>query len=171
VNVNTLRSRVVTWFVGLLAAALVAFGAALYFGVQEYLKTTLQQSLSAEAAGIGATFLFDEEQKGASWMASEIAEAYAPELSGRFIRVTRQDDKVLYQSGGTRDTQIHSSRGKRRRDRRRRQSEGRAWVREEENGKIQAGLLYLKGGVREVAVALQLLELRLDYIGMGYLSA
>ena len=108
-NVNTLRSRVVTWFVGLLAAALVAFGAALYFGVQEYLKTTLQQSLSAEAAGIGATFLFDEEQKGASWMASEIAEAYAPELSGRFIRVTRQDDKVLYQSGDTRDTQIHSS--------------------------------------------------------------
>ena len=41
-RLDTLRARVVTWYVGLLAAALVLFGATLYFGVQGYLDTSLQ---------------------------------------------------------------------------------------------------------------------------------
>lgn len=106
---TTFRSRVVTWFVGVLAAALLAFGAALYFGVHGYLKVTLEHSLSAQARSIAATYLEDEESKGPIWMSSEIAEAYAPELSGRFIRITRQNKQVLYRSGDTRDGQIQSA--------------------------------------------------------------
>ncbi|WP_263366288.1 sensor histidine kinase [Edaphobacter bradus] len=44
-----------------------------------------------------------------TWMAGEVAEAYAPEHSGRFIRITRQDGKVLYESGDTRDPYIAAS--------------------------------------------------------------
>ena len=47
-RLDTLRARVVTWYVGLLAAALVLFGATLYFGVQGYLNTSLQRSLVGE---------------------------------------------------------------------------------------------------------------------------
>ena len=108
-RLNTLRARVVTWYVGMLAAALLTFGAALYFGVQGYLKTSLQHSLAGEAQAIGTTFLAFEKSKGPTWMAGEISEAYAPELSGRFIRITRSDGSVLYQSGDTRDPVIDAS--------------------------------------------------------------
>jgi heavy metal sensor kinase len=110
---NTLRARVVTWYVGLLAAALVLFGATLYFGVQSYLRTSLQHSLIGDARAIGSTFLIFEEEKGPAWMSGEISEAYAPESSGRFIRITRQDGNVLYQSGDTRDPIIDASEIKR----------------------------------------------------------
>jgi heavy metal sensor kinase len=108
-RVDTLRARVVTWYVGLLAAALLVFGATLYFGVEGYLKTSLQRSLVGEAKAIGVTFLAYEEEKGPTWMSGEIVEAYAPELSGRFIRIVRQDGLVLYRSGDTRDPIIDAS--------------------------------------------------------------
>lgn len=105
-NFGTLRGRVTTWYVGLLATALLAFGAALYLGVQGYLKTELQHSLSGEATAIVASFLSVEEEKSTSWMSGEIVEAYAPEHSGRFIRITRQDGSILYESGSIRDPYI-----------------------------------------------------------------
>jgi len=107
---NSLRIRVTTWYVGLLAAALLVFGAALYFSVQTYLTTTLQGSLAAEAGGIATSFLAHEESKGPAWMSGEIVEAYAPEQSGRFIRITRADGIRLYQSGDTRDPYIRTDR-------------------------------------------------------------
>lgn len=108
-NLNTLRTRVTTWYVGLLATALVVFGAALYFGVEGYLRNSLERSMSSDAKAIAANFVSFEEEKGVSWMAGEIAEAYAPEHSGRFIRITRQDGTVLYESGDTRDPYIAAS--------------------------------------------------------------
>ncbi len=94
----------------MMAAALVLFGATLYVGVRGYLVTSLQHSLVADAKAIGASFVSFEEQKGPQWMAGEISEAYAPEVSGRFIRITRQDGKPLYSSGDTRDPIIDASR-------------------------------------------------------------
>ena len=102
--------RVTTWYVGLLAAALLVFGATLYFGVHSYLRSSLEHSLTGEAKALVVTFLSQEELRGQEWMQGEIAEAYAPEISGRFIRVTRQDGAVLYQSGDTREPHIDSSR-------------------------------------------------------------
>lgn len=108
-KLNTLRSRVVTWYAGLLAAALVVFGAILYFGAQNYLDASLRHTLVARAKNIGDDFLSHEEQKGPAWMGGEISETYAPGLSGRFIRITRQDGVVLYQSGDTHDPAISAS--------------------------------------------------------------
>ena len=109
-NLRSLRARVVTWFVGTLAAALLVFGAILYFSVGGYLRTSLAHSLTAEADAIAGTFLAHEEEKGPVWLQGEINEAYAPELSGRYIRIARQDGKVLYQSGDTRDGSIQAQR-------------------------------------------------------------
>ncbi len=103
---TSLRTRVTTWYVGLLAAALLVFGATLYLSARDYLLSTLQSSLQAEAEGISANFLASEESKGTQWMSGEIVEAYAPEQSGRLIRITRQDGTVLYQSGTTREAAI-----------------------------------------------------------------
>src|ERR1700736_2203365 len=109
IQLTTLRTRVTAWYVGLLASALLVFGATLYFGVQSYLRNSLEQSLKVEAKAVVSTFLSQEETKGESWMQGEIEEAYAPEVSARFVRVTRQDQKVLYKSGDTRDPYIRSS--------------------------------------------------------------
>ena len=103
---TSLRTRVTTWYVGLLAAALLVFGAALYLSARDYLISTLKSSLQGEADGISANFLSAEESKGTQWMSGEIVEAYAPEQSGRLIRITRQDGAVLYQSGATREADI-----------------------------------------------------------------
>ena len=103
---NSLRTRVTTWYVGLLATALLVFGAALYLSVESYLMTTLQNSLVAEASAISTNFVSEEEHKGMAWMSGEIIEAYAPEQSGRFIRITRHDGAVIYQSGFSREAYI-----------------------------------------------------------------
>ncbi len=111
-KLGSLRVRVTCWYVGLLTAALLVFGASLYFGVQRYLDNSLERSLRGEANGIEQSFLSQLEVKGNVWLAGELVESYAPESSGRFIRISRQDSskEVLYQSGDTRDSAIDSSR-------------------------------------------------------------
>ncbi len=56
-RLNSLRVRVTAWYVGLLAAALLAFGGTLYFAAQSYLTTRLERSLSGQAQAIADTFL------------------------------------------------------------------------------------------------------------------
>ncbi len=109
-NPGSLRVRVTTWYVGLLATALLVFSATLFLAVKDYLLTTLKASLTAEARAIAANFLSLEESKGVEWMSGEIVEAYAPEQSGRFIRITRQDGTVLYESGDSREPAIDVAR-------------------------------------------------------------
>ncbi len=108
-RLNSLRVRVTAWYVGLLAAALLAFGGTLYFAAQSYLTTRLERSLSGQAQAIAVNFVAHHEQKGTEWMVGEIVEAYAPEQSGRFVRVTRQGGEVLYQSGDSKDPPIHAA--------------------------------------------------------------
>lgn len=100
---GSLRTRVTSWYVAFLAATLVFFGASLYFGLARYLDTTLQRSLQTQAVSITERFLPDYPAKGESWLVGEISESYAPETSGRFIRITRQDGAVIFRSGDTRD--------------------------------------------------------------------
>jgi two-component system OmpR family sensor kinase len=109
-NLVSLRSRVTTWYVGLLATALFVFGAALYLAVKSYLRTGLENSLSGEASAIASNLVAFEEKKGPAWLGTEVVEAYAPEQSSRFIRITRQDGAVLYASGDTRDPYIDAQR-------------------------------------------------------------
>ena len=106
----SLRVRVTAWYVGLLALALVVFGLAVYFGLEQYLESSLEHSLTQQANAIATNFVMQVESKGLKWLLSEVTEDYAPESSGRFIRITRQDGEVLYQSGDTREPHIDASR-------------------------------------------------------------
>ena len=106
---GTLRARVLAWYLGLMAIALLTFGSALYFGIQAYLMRSLEHSLSQETRVISAVFMPQIEAKGASWVRQQVSQGYAPEISGRFIRITRQDGTVLYQSGNLRDPYIDPS--------------------------------------------------------------
>ena len=96
-NLRSLRFRMAVWYAGVLAVCFIGFGTAVYLGVSGYLNKTLRDSLFDDARSIGEKLLVDVNRKGESFVIGEINEM-APEISGRFIRVTRSDGSVLYQS-------------------------------------------------------------------------
>ena len=96
-NFHSLRLRMAAWYAGVLALCLVVFGAAVYLGLAGYLERTLRSSLRNDAQSIGEKLLVDVNRKGESFVTGEINEM-APEISGRFIRITRADGSILYQS-------------------------------------------------------------------------
>jgi two-component system OmpR family sensor kinase len=115
-SIRSLRARVTSWYVGLLAAALLVFGASLYFGFKHYLDSALEQSLAGEARSIAQTFVSEVENKGPTWMADELSESYPPENGEHYIRISRLgpggDYQVLYQSADARDLALASPRPK-----------------------------------------------------------
>ena len=96
-NFNSLRVRMAALYAGVLAVCLVIFGAAVYLGLARYLDSNLRDSLRSDGQSIGEKLLVDINRKGESFVIGEINEM-APEISGRFIRITRSDGSLLYQS-------------------------------------------------------------------------
>jgi heavy metal sensor kinase len=86
------------WYAGLLASALLVFGASVYLGLQQYLYWNLHSTLVSECRTIGTELLPQFAAKGTPWLATEINEAYAPEVNNRFIRVVRAGIGVVYLS-------------------------------------------------------------------------
>lgn len=99
---SSLRLRVTTFYVGMLAVALFAFSAAVYIGVKAFLMRSLERSLSNNAHSIVDDYLVPFGQKGEAWMVTEMSESYPPGYSDPFVRVS-QGTQILYQSGDLRD--------------------------------------------------------------------
>ena len=98
-NTRSLRFRITAWYAGLLAGTLMVFGASVYLGLERYLDWTLQRTLVAECQTVATQLLSQLPAKDTAWLATEINEAYAPEVNGLFIRVIHQPGGVVYISG------------------------------------------------------------------------
>jgi heavy metal sensor kinase len=105
---NSLRSRVTSFYVGMLAIALIVFSAAVYFGVKAFLTRSLEQKLSNNAHSIVGDYLVPLPQKGEPWLVEEMGESYPPGYSDPFVRVS-QGTRILYQSGDMRDPFVSMS--------------------------------------------------------------
>jgi two-component system, OmpR family, sensor kinase len=103
VNFRSLRFRVTAWYAGLLTLSLLLFGASVYLGLEHYLDSALRKDIAKEARSIGDTILEDVDKNGEKYVIEETAENFAPEINGRFIRITRQDGTPLYQSSMPKD--------------------------------------------------------------------
>ncbi|MDP9159237.1 MAG: ATP-binding protein [Acidobacteriota bacterium] len=101
-NTHSLRFRMTAWYAGLLTISLLVFSASVYLGLEHYLDTSLQKTLAEQARTIGEKLLAEVSKRGENYVAGETAEL-APEINGRFIRITRQDGTILYRSGLPRD--------------------------------------------------------------------
>lgn len=99
---NSLRSRVTTFYVGMLAVALFVFSTAVYLGVTAFLMRSLERMLSNNAHNIVNDYLVPLDQKGEPWLVAEMSESYPPGYSDPFVRVS-QGSRILYQSGDMRD--------------------------------------------------------------------
>jgi len=102
-NTRSIRFRLTVWYAGLLAGLLLLFGVSVYLGLGHYLKRTLADSLTKEARQIGEALLVNISLSGDAYVVDEIKEHLAPELNGRFVRVTRADGSTLYESGLPKD--------------------------------------------------------------------
>ncbi len=109
-NPRSLRFQITAWYAGLLAGTLMVFGVSVYLGLERYLDWTLQRTLASECRTIATELLSQFPTKDSAWLATEINEAYAPEVNGRFIRVIREGAGVVYLSGAPKDGTFDPSR-------------------------------------------------------------
>jgi len=102
---RSIRFRLTVWYAALLAAVLSLAGASLWVGLGRYLEKNLQDSLAKQARSIAESFLSAVDRSGERYVVDEITEHFAPEINGRFVRVTRERSprSVLYASGPARD--------------------------------------------------------------------
>ena len=85
----SLRTRVTSWYVGLLTISLIVFGACIYFGVQRYLEASLEHSLASEARSVAETFVTEFEKKGDVWLTQELSESYPQARNAQMVRLSR----------------------------------------------------------------------------------
>jgi heavy metal sensor kinase len=109
-NPRSLRFRITVWYAGLLAGTLLVFGISVYLGLERYLDWSLQRTLLAECRTIATELLSQFPPKDTKWLATEINEAYAPEVNGRFIRVLHEGVGIVYLSGAPKDSTFDPSR-------------------------------------------------------------
>ena len=101
----SLRARATTWYVGLMAVALVVFSIGIYIGIRTYLKVSLQRGLSSTAHTIADDYLSKLPAKGPSWVFGEIRESYDSIPSDHYIRLS-EGGHVLFQTMDMRDPYV-----------------------------------------------------------------
>ena len=101
----SLRARATTWYVGLLAVALVVFSIGIYFGIRTYLKMSLQRGLSSTAHTVANDFLTKLPAKGEAWVLGEVRESYESSPTDHYVRLS-VGANVLYQTADMRDPSI-----------------------------------------------------------------
>ena len=98
-NPRSIRFRLTVWYAGLFTLLLALFGGVIYIALERFLERNLSDTLAKDAQTIGESWLRDVNQSGPGYVAAEIEEHFAPSITGRFVRLTRQSDgTVLYQS-------------------------------------------------------------------------
>jgi signal transduction histidine kinase len=105
---TSLRTRVTTFYVGMLAIALLVFSGAVYFGVQTFLTRSLERSLNLSAHNIATDYLMLLDSKGNSWFLREMSESHPQGVGDSFVRVSN-GNQILYQTGDMKDPFVSTS--------------------------------------------------------------
>jgi len=102
-NMRSAQFQLGSWCTGFLIVFLVVFGVALYVGLGSYLEKALRAGLSEEAQAVAKEVTEHDSQDGPSMLPRLLSERFAPQLNGRFIRITSQVGQVIFASAGTTD--------------------------------------------------------------------
>jgi heavy metal sensor kinase len=95
---RSLRHRLVLWHAVWLTAMFTLAGTLLYVGLRHYLEANLAATGTGRAQRI-AQLVRRAPLTPSRDLAAEIGAGFAPEASGRFVRVAHVDGRVVYQSG------------------------------------------------------------------------
>jgi heavy metal sensor kinase len=102
-NTRSLRFQLVAWYATLLTGCFVLIGAATYVVLQSSLVGALRETQLRRARQIGQLLLEEIRGSGEARVGEEIQARYAPDLNGRFVRITRSDGTLLYVSPAPKD--------------------------------------------------------------------
>ena len=98
-NARSISFRLVVWYTSLLTGIFVLLGVLFYFGLHHFVENDVRENQIRRARQISDTLLAHIQQTGDAYVADQIKTLYAPEINGRYIRVTRADGRVIYVSG------------------------------------------------------------------------
>jgi heavy metal sensor kinase len=99
-KLGSVRLRVTAWYGGMFAITLACLGVLAYVGLEQYLDRILRNTLRYDARTIGETILDRAGKRGESYIADEIRKR---SFNARFIRITRGDGPVIYESAPPED--------------------------------------------------------------------
>lgn len=102
-NTRSLRFQLVVWYTALLLAAFGAFGLFMYAALGGFLRHGLRETLERRAQQIARGINANAARLSSDWLSDEIELHYAPQTSGRFVRLSIGGTNVLYRSGTPQD--------------------------------------------------------------------
>ena len=108
-NHRSLAFRLGAWYTMLLGATFVLLGAATFYGLQHYLRSNLDDSLSRRSKQVEQILTQAPADATDSWIAHEVETRVAPEFNSRFVRITRVPGGLVYRSGAPADRSFDSS--------------------------------------------------------------
>jgi len=102
-STRSIRFRLIAWYAGLLTGVFLLLGTLMYLNLKHFLENDLGDSQARRASQIADTLLARVHETGEAYVAHEVKDLYEPEVNDRFIRVTRSDGHVVYESGPPKD--------------------------------------------------------------------
>jgi heavy metal sensor kinase len=102
-NHRSLAFRLGAWYTLLLGATFILVGTATFYGLQQYLRASLRDSLSRRSTQVEQILIQSSADVSNGTIGSEINTRVAPEFNNRFVRVTRIPGALVYRSGAPAD--------------------------------------------------------------------
>jgi heavy metal sensor kinase len=97
-NHRSLAFRLTLWYAVLLSAAFALAGIATYFGVEQYLRANLADSLLRRTAQVQKILQSAAAPLSVAEIGSAIDTQITPAFANRFVRITRWPDTLVYRS-------------------------------------------------------------------------
>jgi heavy metal sensor kinase len=102
-NTRSLSFRLVAWYAGVLTVAFVLLGGLTWLFLRHDLEANVLGTQMRRARQIADTLLSTTGGSDPTRLAQEVEQLYSPEANDRFIRISREDGRLVYVSGAPRD--------------------------------------------------------------------
>ncbi len=102
-NTRSLKFQLIAWYAGLLTGGAVLIGVTAYVVLQNSLLGALKQNQLRRARQVSQLLLDEIPRQGEKRVGDEIEARYAPAASDRFVRITRAEGGLLYDSRPSKD--------------------------------------------------------------------
>ncbi len=98
-NHRSLAFRLAVWYALLLSGTFLLVGATMFYGLGQYLRSTLADSLRRRSTQIEQILQEAPADTTSAAIGEAIETRVAPEFNNRFVRVARAPDQQVYRSG------------------------------------------------------------------------
>jgi heavy metal sensor kinase len=98
-NHRSLAFRLAVWYALLLSATFALVGAGMFYGLEQYLRSGLADSLRRRSTQIEQILSEAPVDASDSTIVDSIETRLAPEFNNRFVRLTRESSGLVYRSG------------------------------------------------------------------------